>query len=142
MLYHAFRLQPNSKIPKLLQVHQEVDRRDSCGIRSGLLYLLHRVCHRQVWIVSVLLFSKKPLFSNELQNNDKASKITARLLFGLILVGLGFGLGGLCFESFLLTVPSSSLRIIIFWGLPYIFSMKAALVISERSQLPVEPKSE
>jgi hypothetical protein len=55
-------------------------------------------------------------------------------------VGVGFGLGGLLFESFLLTVPSSSLRVVIFWGLPYIFAMKAAQVISERA-VPVENKN-
>lgn len=86
----------------------------------------------------MIIFSKKPLFLNELQ--DKPAKLSGKLLMGAVLVGVGFGLGGLLFESFLLTVPASSLRIIIFWGLPYIFAMKAAQVIAERSQLPVEKK--
>jgi hypothetical protein len=116
-----------------------MDRRYYFGSWSCFIYLLNRLCYCQIWIVIIKLYSKKPLFFNELQ--DKKSKITGKLLIGSILVGVGFGLGGLLFESFLLTVPLSSLRIIIFWGLPYIFSMKAAQVISERSELPVEKKS-
>lgn len=41
------------------------------------------------------LFSKKPLFSNEIK--DRKSRITKRLLLGATLVGFGFGLGGLLF---------------------------------------------
>ena len=72
---------------------------------------------------------------------DRKAKITWGLFLGAVLVGVGFGMGGLVFESFLLTVPTSALRIVIFWGLPYIFAMKAVQVMSERSQLPVENKS-
>lgn len=52
---------------------------------------------------------------------------------GHALTGLGFGLGGLLFMSFLLTVPSSEIRIAVFWGLPCVFAMKATQVISESS---------
>lgn len=44
--------------------------------------------------ISIIL-SKKPLFSNELM--DRKTKLSWKLLFGSVLVGLGFGLGGLLF---------------------------------------------
>jgi len=74
------------------------------------------------------LYSKKPLFCNEL--GDKKTKISFKVLFGCALAGAGFGIGGLLFESFLLTAPSATLRTIVFWGLPYLFSMKAIQVLS------------
>lgn len=77
------------------------------------------------------LCSKKPLFSNELQ--DKKAQISVKMLAADVLYGVGFGLGGLIFESFLLTVPSSELRMLVFWGLPCIFAMKGVQVLSDRS---------
>ena len=59
---------------------------------------------------------------------------------GYALVGTGFGMGGLLFESFLLTAPSASLRTIVFWGLPFLFSMKAVQVMSEKKASPPEEK--
>lgn len=53
----------------------------------------------------MLLSSKKPLFSNELVAKPLA--LSYRTLLGYVLTGLGFGLGGLMFDSFLLTVPSA-----------------------------------
>jgi len=55
---------------------------------------------------------------------------------GYILAGIGLGLGGMLFDSFLLTVPSSEIRIAVFWGVPCIFSIKAVQVLSLRSELP------
>jgi len=62
--------------------------------------------------------------------------LSLKCLFGHILVGLGFGMGGLLFESFLLTVPSSEIRIAVFWGLPCVFAMKSVQVLSQKSELP------
>lgn len=56
--------------------------------------------------------------------HDTNSKISGKLVFGCFLVGLGIGLGGITLETFLTTIPSSTLRIIAFWGVPYIFSAK------------------
>lgn len=50
-------------------------------------------------------FSKKPLFSNELV--DRKMTLSWKRMLGYALAGIGFGLGGMLFESFLLTVPSS-----------------------------------
>ena len=84
--------------------------------------------------------SRKPLFSNELL--DRKRKHSFRVVFGYALVGIGFGMDGLLFESFLLTVPSASLRTIVFWGLPCLFSMKAVQVMSEKKPSPPEEKKE
>jgi len=79
------------------------------------------------------------LFSNDLQ--DKHLTLSWRCWLGHILAGLGFGIGGLLFESFLLTIPSSEIRIAVFWGLPCVFAMKATQVLSEKSELqPIEGK--
>lgn len=53
------------------------------------------------------------------------------------MVGLGFGLGGVVFETFLLTIPSPNLRVVAFWGLPCAFGMKVIQVLNERSNLPL-----
>ena len=82
----------------------------------------------EIWIVIFCLFSKKPLFSNQLQ--DKPLLINFKCWLGHILAGVGFGIGGLIFDSFLLTVPSSEIRIAVFWGLPCVFAMKATQVLS------------
>jgi len=82
----------------------------------------------KIRFVNMKLFSKKPLFSNNLI--DEKGTVTLKLLIGSILLGVGWGLSGICFEGFLLTIPSSSLRFIIFWGLPCIFTMKAAQVLT------------
>jgi len=65
--------------------------------------------------------------------------LTLKCFLGHVLLGLGFGMGGLLFESFLLTVPSSEIRIAVFWGLPYVFAMKAVQVLSQKSELPPVP---
>lgn len=97
--------------------------------------------YSEIWIVIFGLFSKKPLFSNELL--DKKLNLKLKCWFGHLLAGIGFGIGGLIFDSFLLTVPSSEIRIAVFWGLPCIFAMKATQVLSEKSELPpVEEKKE
>lgn len=77
------------------------------------------------------------MFYNELQ--DKKYKFSFKAILGHVLAGIGFGLGGLLFESFLLTVPSSQIRIAVFWGVPCVFTMKAAQVMSATSELPAPP---
>ena len=57
-----------------------------------------------------------------------------------MIAGIGFGLGGLMFQSFLLTIPSSQIRIAVFWGLPCIFAMKATQVLAEGSTIQIEEK--
>ena len=85
----------------------------------------------QIRIVNIFLLSKKPLFSNALC--DKKAPLTYKNFIGYILAGIGFGLGGMLFESFLLTVPSSEIRIAVFWGVPCIFSIKAVQVLFDQS---------
>jgi hypothetical protein len=41
-----------------------------------------------------------------------------------------------------LTVPSSEIRIAVFWGVPCIFSIKAVQVLSEKSELPIKAKAD
>lgn len=94
--------------------------------RISSLWIRLHAC--QIRVVLMILYSKKPLFYNELQ--DKKYRFSIKSIIGHAIVGLGFGLGGLFFHSFLLTVPSSEIRIAVFWGLPCIFAMKATQVIS------------
>jgi hypothetical protein len=61
--------------------------------------------------------------------------LSFKCLLGHILIGLGFGMGGLLFESFLLTIPSSEIRVAVFWGLPCVFAMKSVQVLSQKSEL-------
>jgi len=89
---------------------------------------------------SSVILSKKPLFSNSL--HDQKKPLTFKNFLGYILAGIGFGLGGMVFESFLLTIPSSEIRIAVFWGVPCIFCIKAVQVLSERSELPAKAKIE
>ena len=63
--------------------------------------------------------------------SDRKSPLKVKALIGYILAGIGFGMGGLLFESFLLTLPSAEIRIAVFWCVPCIFSMKAVQVLSE-----------
>ena len=98
----------------------------------GAVYLIVRY-----GLYFCLYFSKKPLFSNELV--DRKMTLSWKRMLGYALAGIGFGLGGMLFESFLLTVPSSEIRIAVFWGVPCIFSLKAVQVLSEKSELqPIE----
>lgn len=49
-----------------------------------------------------------------------------------MLVGLGFGLGKVSFETFLINVPVESLKIPFFWGIPCLFAMKSGQVFMLR----------
>lgn len=82
-----------------------MDWRNDNRILHCYLYRGFYLPHCQVWIVISFLFSKKPLFSTALI--DKKSPFTFKAFLGYVLAGIGFGLGGMIFESFLLTVPSS-----------------------------------
>ena len=122
---------------KILQKIHLLQGLDWINVRSLLYcnaYGLHCLPHCQVRIVNIFLFSKKPLFSNGLL--DKKTPMNIKSFIGYILAGIGLGLGGMLFDSFLLTVPSSEIRIAVFWGVPCIFSIKAVQVLSLRSELP------
>jgi len=118
-----------------------VDRRNACRLCHRHFPIRLRLPSCQVRLVILILFSKKPLFYNELR--DRKYPFSFKNIIGHALTGVGFGLGGLLFMSFLLTVPSSEIRIAVFWGLPCVFAMKATQVISESSELvPVEEKKQ
>lgn len=76
-----------------------------CCLFDRYAYGLHYLPYRKIRIVLILIFSKKPLFSNSLI--DKKIPMTFKSFIGYILAGIGLGLGGMLFDSFLLTVPSS-----------------------------------
>lgn len=82
-----------------------MDGIDFCSICYRDAYGLYRLPHCTIWLVNIYLHSKKPLFSNGLL--DKKSPLTLKSFLGYILAGIGLGLGGMLFDSFLLTVPSS-----------------------------------
>lgn len=59
---------------------------------------------------------------------DPHGKVNFKLIFGALLFGLGWGLGGLCPGPFLLTIPNS-LRIAFYWGIPFFFSHKLTSIL-------------
>jgi hypothetical protein len=44
-------------------------------------------------------------------------------------VGLGWATCGLIIEGFLLLLSSESIRIVVFWGIPYLFAIKSTQVL-------------
>jgi hypothetical protein len=71
---------------------------------------------------------KKPLLGNKFK--DRPVHLNLMSVIGQAVMGLGFGLGGLIFQSFLLTIPSAGIRTIVFWAIPCVCSMKATQMVS------------
>jgi hypothetical protein len=131
LLPDAHRLEQYPENLPSIQLLRNMDWRNACRFRSCGLPGRLRLPYRPIRLVHIPPFSKKPLFSNELL--DKSASLTLKAFIGYVLTGVGFGLGGMLFDSFLLTVPSSEIRLAVFWGVPCIFSMKAVQVLSSKS---------
>lgn len=54
---------------------------------------------------------------------DPHRGFSPKVIFGSVLFGLGWGIGGLCPGPFILTIPNS-LKIAFYWGLPFFFGQK------------------
>lgn len=60
--------------------------------------------------------------------DDPKGKITWQLIMGAVLFGFGWGLGGLCPGPYVLA-SVHSLRLAVFWGIPFLLFMKLSSVL-------------
>ena len=53
------------------------------------------------------------------------------MIFGAMIFGIGWGLGGLCPGPFILLIPGNSARIPLYWGISFVLGRKLAIVVEE-----------
>lgn len=79
-----------------------------------------------------LKYRKNTFFDSETGLSDPRGSVDWKLIFGSFCFGLGWGIGGLCPGPFLLLIPLNSLKIPVFWGVPFIVGMKISQLINNK----------
>ncbi len=64
--------------------------------------------------------------------SDPRGNIDWKLIIGSFLFGIGWGIGGLCPGPFLLLIPLNSLKVPVFWGVPFFVGMKISQFINPK----------
>lgn len=75
-----------------------------------------------VYVILILIYSKKPLFGVEIDKENTPMKFN--FIIGSMIFGFGWGLGGLTPVVVLILMPLESLKIVVYWGLACVIGMK------------------